>query len=144
MICCDGNAEMLTPCRFKQHESALMALLESGCKYACDDFTAQDVADWFSAGKVKLWAGFEDKDTSQIKNLTVTNTVDQVTHNELCVLMWTGIAWDWDLVHFCINAVALVEKCTEITIRGRRGFLRRFRNHGAVEKYTVIKMEVKQ
>jgi hypothetical protein len=138
---CDNIFEPLTPYRFEKDRDEILAILADGCKYTNDEFNEQDVADWFDSGVVKIWLGYIEKGSSKIINITVTNVI-QKKQKELNVLLWCGTAWDWELVWRCINEVAKIEQCQNITMRGRRGFLRRFAKFGAKEKYSIIKMGV--
>jgi len=129
----------LTPASLADHHDLILSMLAEGCKYTNEEFNERDILGWFFEGEVKLWLTFVDQDPTQVSQITVTKIAGQ----ELNVLMWCGTAHDWDLVWEHINEVAKIEDCKKISIRGRRGFLRRFKKHGAKEKYAIIQMEVK-
>jgi hypothetical protein len=139
LICCGGHEELLTPYRYGKDKALILSMLKSGCEFTNDEFDEHDIAEWFLAKKVKVWLGFDNKDSTKINHILVNNVVGGTTLN---ILMWCGEAKDWDLVWWCMNEIAKLENCKDISIRGRRGFMRRFKNHGIKEKYTIMTMEV--
>lgn len=137
----NGTFEKLTPYKYSKNKDIIYSILSIGCTEATNDFSVDDVITWFLDSTVSLWLGYEEG-TENIKNITVTNPIEKSDYKELNVLLWCGVAWDWELVWKCINKVAVLEGCTKITIRGRRGFMKRFKKYGIKEKYTIMEMKV--
>jgi hypothetical protein len=137
---CDNHVQKCTPYTFHENEVVIRQILEEGMDHAYGEFDVDDIFEWFMAGNAEVWLGLGPISgvTRPVYSVLVTRTKESV----LNVLFWSGKAWEWDAVHYCINEIAKMEGCQDITFRGRRGFLRCFKEYGAKEKYTILTMGV--
>ena len=113
-------------------------LLQRGCDRSFGELTPEIVIDWFRKGDVKFWIN------KNVDCLLVTEIeYNQGGRVDLNVILWCGhVIDDWDTTWECLKEIACIENCFGISMRGRRGFMQRFKKYGVKEKYVIMQIDL--
>ena len=104
------------------------------------EFNRDQIAKVISAGTHHGWGWCTDD--GEIVGVIVSSIVTYADYKCLSIVGAAGAATDYEQLHGFFNALAQQLECSRFEIRGRRGFVKKFADHGWKEKYTVIECQV--
>jgi len=104
------------------------------------EFNRDAIANVISAGSHQGWGWCTDE--GDIVGVIITSVVPYASYKCLSIVGAAGAATDYQELHGFFNALAQQLECQRFEIRGRKGFAKKFAEHGWKEKYSVIECAV--
>lgn len=118
----------------------LSGWMEEIAEQSKGEFTRDVLAQAITQGTHQGWGWCTDE--GELVGLLVTSVTPYASGKSLVIVGAAGDPQDYEFAHNFFLELCKQFECSEVEIRGRRGFMKKFASEGYEEKYTVLHFKV--